>query len=69
MIFTPCRDGISHNEAEQAELDKTTPGVNVLLHAVLARGNRRGKPSAVPAPIGAGSSFTARLPAPGRDLG
>lgn len=40
MIFTPCRDGISHNEAEHAELDETTPGVNVLLHAVLARANR-----------------------------
>jgi N-carbamoyl-L-amino-acid hydrolase len=40
MIFTPCRDGISHNEAEHAELDQTVPGVNVLLHAVLARANR-----------------------------
>ncbi|HTK93497.1 MAG TPA: Zn-dependent hydrolase [Verrucomicrobiae bacterium] len=40
MIFTPCRDGISHNEAEHAELDYTAPGVNVLLHAVLARANR-----------------------------
>jgi beta-ureidopropionase / N-carbamoyl-L-amino-acid hydrolase len=40
MIFTPCRDGISHNEAEHAEEDTTVPGVNVLLHAVLARANR-----------------------------
>jgi N-carbamoyl-L-amino-acid hydrolase len=40
MIFTPCRDGISHNEAEHAERDDTVPGVNVLLHAVLARANR-----------------------------
>jgi N-carbamoyl-L-amino-acid hydrolase len=40
MIFTPCRDGISHNEAEHAERDETVPGVNVLLHAVLARANR-----------------------------
>jgi N-carbamoyl-L-amino-acid hydrolase len=40
MIFTPCRNGISHNEAEHAELDATVPGVNVLLHAVLARANR-----------------------------
>ena len=40
MIFTPCRDGISHNEAEHAERDATSPGVNVLLHAVLARANR-----------------------------
>jgi acetylornithine deacetylase/succinyl-diaminopimelate desuccinylase-like protein len=36
-IFTPCRVGVSHNEAEHAELDATSPGVNVLLHAVLAR--------------------------------
>jgi beta-ureidopropionase / N-carbamoyl-L-amino-acid hydrolase len=40
MIFTPCRDGISHNEAEHAELGYTTPGVDVLLHAALARANR-----------------------------
>jgi len=40
MIFTPCRDGVSHNEGEHAELDDTVPGVNVLLHAVLARANR-----------------------------
>ena len=40
MIFTPCRDGVSHNEAEHAELDTTVPGVNVLLHAVLARADR-----------------------------
>ena len=40
MIFTPCRDGISHNEKEHAELELSAPGVNVLLHAVLARANR-----------------------------
>jgi N-carbamoyl-L-amino-acid hydrolase len=40
MIFTPCRDGISHNEAEHAEMDDTVPGVNVLLHAALARADR-----------------------------
>lgn len=40
MIFTPCRDGISHNEAEHAEQDEAASGVNVLLHAVLARANR-----------------------------
>ena len=37
MIFTPCKDGISHNEAEDIDLASTVPGVNVLLHAVLAR--------------------------------
>jgi N-carbamoyl-L-amino-acid hydrolase len=37
MIFTPCRGGISHNEAEDIDLAATVPGVNVLLQAVLAR--------------------------------
>jgi beta-ureidopropionase / N-carbamoyl-L-amino-acid hydrolase len=40
MIFTPCRDGVSHNEGEHADLDVTVPGVNVLLHAALARADR-----------------------------
>lgn len=40
MIFTPCRDGITHNEAEDIALEPTLPGVNVLLHAALARANR-----------------------------
>lgn len=40
MIFTPCVDGITHNEAENIDLDATLPGVNLLLHAVLARANR-----------------------------
>ncbi len=37
LIFTPCKGGISHNEAEDIDLASTVPGVNVLLHAVLAR--------------------------------
>jgi N-carbamoyl-L-amino-acid hydrolase len=41
LLFTPCRDGISHNEAEHIEPAYTLPGVNVLLHAVIARANRR----------------------------
>lgn len=40
LLFSPCKDGISHNEAEHIELDYTVPSVNVLLHAVLARANR-----------------------------
>ena len=40
MIFTPCRDGISHNEAEDMSLADMEPGANVLLHAVLARADR-----------------------------
>lgn len=37
MLFTPCKGGISHNEAEDIDLAATVPGVNVLLQAVLAR--------------------------------
>lgn len=40
MIFTPCKGGISHNEAEDATLEETLPGVNVLLRAALARASR-----------------------------
>lgn len=37
MIFVPCKDGISHNEAEHAEKADCAAGANVLLHAVLAK--------------------------------
>ena len=37
MIFVPCKDGISHNEAEYASPEACADGANVLLHAVLAR--------------------------------
>ncbi|KWK06261.1 Zn-dependent hydrolase [Burkholderia stagnalis] len=37
MVFIPCVDGLSHNEAEDALPDDVTRGANVLLHAVLAR--------------------------------
>lgn len=40
LIFSPCRDGISHNEAEHIEQDDTLPVVNVLMHAVIERANR-----------------------------
>jgi N-carbamoyl-L-amino-acid hydrolase len=40
MIFTPCRDGITHNNHEFASMEESAPGVNVLLHAALARANR-----------------------------
>ncbi len=40
MIFTPCRDGITHNNNEYADLENTLPGVNVLLNAALTRANR-----------------------------
>ena len=37
MIFIPCKDGISHNEIEDALPEHVTAGANVLLHAMLAR--------------------------------
>lgn len=39
MIFVPCEDGISHNEAENAKPSDLEAGCNVLLHAVLDRAN------------------------------
>jgi N-carbamoyl-L-amino-acid hydrolase len=40
MIFTPCTDGITHNNHEHATLERTVAGVNVLVNAVLSRANR-----------------------------
>ena len=37
MIFIPCKDGISHNEIEDAQPAHIAAGCNVLLHAMLAR--------------------------------
>ena len=37
MIFIPCKDGISHNELEDALPEHITAGCNVLLHAMLER--------------------------------
>ena len=37
MIFIPCKDGISHNEIEDAKPEHITAGCNVLLHAMLGR--------------------------------
>ncbi|MFN0163256.1 MAG: Zn-dependent hydrolase [Burkholderiales bacterium] len=37
MIFVPCKDGISHNEIEDARPEHLTAGANVLLHAMLER--------------------------------
>jgi N-carbamoyl-L-amino-acid hydrolase len=36
MIFVPCRDGISHNEAEYASPEHCAAGAQVLLQAVLS---------------------------------
>jgi N-carbamoyl-L-amino-acid hydrolase len=37
MIFIPCKDGIGHNEIEDAKPEHITAGCNVLLHAMLKR--------------------------------
>jgi N-carbamoyl-L-amino-acid hydrolase len=37
MIFTPCVDGVSHNESEDIKLEWSTAGANVLLHAALEK--------------------------------
>jgi beta-ureidopropionase / N-carbamoyl-L-amino-acid hydrolase len=39
MIFIPCKDGISHNEIEDAKPEHLTAGANVLLHAMLKAAN------------------------------
>lgn len=40
MIFTPCKDGLSHNELESIEPHEAGAGTQVLFEAVLARANR-----------------------------
>jgi N-carbamoyl-L-amino-acid hydrolase len=40
LLFSPCKEGITHNENEHIELEYTVPAVNVLLHSVLGRANR-----------------------------
>ena len=42
MIFVPCKDGISHNEAEFATADDLAAGATVLLNAMITRA---GKPA------------------------
>jgi len=42
MIFVPCKDGISHNEIEDARPEHLEAGANVLLHAILTRALRSG---------------------------
>lgn len=41
MIFVPCKDGISHNEIEDAKPEHLEAGCNVLLHAMLDRARAR----------------------------
>jgi N-carbamoyl-L-amino-acid hydrolase len=40
MIFVPCKDGLSHNEAESSTLEECAAGAQVLLDAVLAYDRR-----------------------------
>ena len=40
LLFSPCRDGITHNEAEDIDLETTRPAVDVLLNTVIQRANR-----------------------------
>ncbi|MFC7735603.1 Zn-dependent hydrolase [Roseomonas sp. GCM10028921] len=42
MIFTPCKDGLSHNEAESILPEEARDGCQVLFEAVLARASRPG---------------------------
>jgi len=49
MIFVPCKDGISHNEIEDAQPAHLEAGCNVLLHAMLERAGSAGT-STRPAP-------------------
>jgi N-carbamoyl-L-amino-acid hydrolase len=41
MIFVPCRDGLSHNEAEYVEPAYAVTGARVLLHATIAAASPR----------------------------
>jgi N-carbamoyl-L-amino-acid hydrolase len=37
MIFIPCKDGISHNEIEDATPEDVAAGGDVLLQAILEK--------------------------------
>jgi len=39
MIFVPCKDGISHNEIEDAKREDLAAGCDVLLRAIIERAN------------------------------
>lgn len=41
MIFVPCKDGLSHNEAESATPEHLAAGAHTLLHTLLVRAQRR----------------------------
>ena len=39
MLFIPCADGLSHNEAESIERDHAVAGAEVTLRAVITLGS------------------------------
>jgi N-carbamoyl-L-amino-acid hydrolase len=42
MIFVPCKDGVSHNEIEDARPDHLAAGAQVLLESMLTAAGRAG---------------------------
>ena len=40
MIFTPCENGITHNNEENCTPESFVAGLNILLHAVVKRADR-----------------------------
>ncbi len=41
MIFVPCKDGLSHNEAESADPEHLGAGAQTLLQTLVTRAGRR----------------------------
>lgn len=60
MIFVPCKEGRSHNEAEETRQEQAELGANVLLHAMLGQAGYarahgaadRGRPESKPPELG-----------------
>jgi N-carbamoyl-L-amino-acid hydrolase len=60
MIFIPCKDGISHNEIEDALPEHLIAGANVLLQAMLARRTLARRGSDAMTSADPGSTFRVR---------
>jgi beta-ureidopropionase / N-carbamoyl-L-amino-acid hydrolase len=67
MIFIPCKDGISHNEIEDALPAHITAGADVLLRVMLARAGVVSTHSAVRADVSRAAHFTAVVPTSGTE--
>ena len=48
MIFTPCENGISHNEIEYSSPEQCEAGANVLLHTMLTASHRIAEAAGAP---------------------